>query len=60
MDIQTYLIIKVQEVQLILIFSTNPFIFCIARRFGQRLQPIFRQFINLISHNKYNDTLEEI
>ena len=31
-----------------MIFLTNPFIFCIARRFGQRLQPIFRQFVNLI------------
>ena len=28
------------EVQLILIFSTNPFIFCIARRFGRRLQVV--------------------
>ena len=37
-----------------MIFLTNPFIFCIARRFGRRLQPIFRQFVNLISHNKYN------
>ena len=51
---------KVSEAQLILVFSTNPFIFCIVRRFGRRLQPIFRQFVYLINHNKYNDTLEEI
>ena len=48
-----------EKVQLILIFSTNPFIFCITWRFGRRLQLIFRQFVNLISHNKYNDTLDE-
>ena len=28
--------------QLILIFFTNPFTFCIAQRFGQRLQPIYQ------------------
>ena len=30
---------------------TNPCILYIARRFGWRLQPIFRQFVNLINHN---------
>ena len=29
-------------------FSTNPCILYIAWRFGRRLQPIFRQFVNLI------------
>ena len=42
------------------IFSTNSFIFSKAQRFGRRLQPIFRQFVNQINHNKYNDTLDEI
>ena len=59
-DVEKNLIDDEEEVQLILIFATNPFIFCIARLFRQRLQPIFRQFVNLINHNKYNDTLDEI
>ena len=42
------------------IVKTNPFISCIARRFGRRLQLICRQFVNLINYNKYNDTLDEI
>ena len=37
--------------KLILIFSTNPCILYIAQCFGQRLQPISRQFANLIHHN---------
>ena len=32
-------------------FSTNLCILYIARRFGWRLQPFFRQFVNLINHN---------
>ena len=42
---------KVQESTTYFKFSTNPCIFSIARCFGQRLQPIFRQFVNLINHN---------
>ena len=41
-------------------FFDKSIFFCIARRFGRRPQPIFRQFVNLINHNKYNDTLDEI
>ena len=37
--------------KLLLIFSTNPCVFYIARRFGWRLQPISWQFVNLINHN---------
>ena len=33
-------------------FSINPCILYVARRFGRRLQPILRQFVNLINHNK--------
>ena len=40
--------IKCKKVQFILIFQLNH---VFLRRFGQRLQPIFRQFVNLINHN---------
>ena len=39
---------KCKKVQLILIFRLNHVFW---RRFGQRLHPIFRQFVNLINHN---------
>ena len=32
---------------------------CISRRLRRRLQPIFKQFANLINHKKYNDSLDE-
>ena len=40
--------IRCKKVQLILIFWLNH---VFLRRFGQRLQPIFRQCVNLINHN---------
>ena len=40
--------IRRTKVQLILIFRLNH---VFSRRFGQILQPIFRQFVNLINHN---------
>ena len=40
--------IMCKEVQLILNFRLNH---VFLRHFGQRLQPIFRQFVNLIDHN---------
>ena len=33
------------------VLNHNPCILYIVRRFGRRLQPIFRQFVNLINHN---------
>ena len=38
-------------------FSTNPCILYIAQRSGWRLQPILRQFANLINHN--TDTVQQ-
>ena len=42
--------------QLILIFFTNPFIFCIAQRFGRRLQPIYQ--INKLPEDGLKSLLE--
>ena len=40
-------------------FSTNPFIFCIARRFGRRLQPIFRHRPKSRAIQKINGFVEK-
>ena len=44
--------VRCQKVQLIFtFFPTDPCIFYLAQHFGQRLQDIFRQYVNLINHN---------